>query len=351
MADLTGGQQSYEVQLAAKMQLILEQPMSDITTKLTNTDFEGEFFKIGDTVSIVKPNLESVKVEVNDLLDSDAAIAGMYYDEGTSAHKLVGTTENDIADRRLEASDLKFSKTVLQINKTMKYAFIISDITKAEGKWDYESGNLDLAAHEMRKKHNLKTTDLIISDADVQHIEAAGAASSVANPLTLSSVDELYTKVIVPMYTKLYNVGAITADGQVTYGSNAQQSKSTSAGIFLPAECFGMLLQSKYLTDRSTTAADDKVATANIKQILGMDIAIEPSLSPASEFHCDTLTDDTVYAIVAGTRNCVTRASKVLAPDKFRSHERFATEYHGMELFGEKVFEPQSAVVAFVKIA
>ena len=42
-----GQDPSMEVALATKMQLVLDQPMSDISTKLVNKDFEGDFFKIG----------------------------------------------------------------------------------------------------------------------------------------------------------------------------------------------------------------------------------------------------------------------------------------------------------------
>ena len=59
---------------------------------------------------------------------------------------------------------------------------------------------------------------------------------------------------------------------------------------------------------------------------------------------------DGTLIIVAGTSNCVTRANKVLTPDSFRSHERFGTEFHGLEIFGEKVFTPEAAVVAYVKL-
>ena len=64
-----GQNNSYEVALAQKLQLQLTQPMSDIQTKLTNREFEGDFFKIGDTVSIVKPDVNSIKVEVRAITD------------------------------------------------------------------------------------------------------------------------------------------------------------------------------------------------------------------------------------------------------------------------------------------
>lgn len=307
---------SYERALAAKMQLILDQPTSDIGAKLVNHDFEGDFFKLGDTVTIVKPDVSSVEVQVGDAM----------------------------TDEKLAADDLEFTSQFMVIDKCARYAFLVSDVTKAEGKWNYESGGLDIAAQETRKKMNLELCNLIANDANITRLGTPAA------PIACASVDDLYDKVIKKIYGKLYNEGAITADGTYTFGSNPQESKATSAGIFMPIEGIEMLLGSKYLTDRSTTAADDKVATANIKQVLGMDLGIEPALSQASarKITVASLADNT-FVVIAGTMNTVTEAKKVLPPEKQRSHTRFADEFHGMTIYGRKVISPKSAVVAFVQ--
>lgn len=320
---------SYERALAAKMQLVLDQPTSDITAKLCNNDFEGDFFKTGDTVTIVKPNIDSVEVEIGSLTGADSGAN---------------------LDRKLEASDLKFTSQYMTIDKTAKYAFLVSDVNEAEGKWNYESGGLDLAAQKTRRKLNMDMCDLIVNDAAIQ-AQTASTLGTPTAPITVTT-DELYTKVIVPIYAQLFNEGAITADGSYTFGSNSQQSKQTSAGIFMPIEAYTQLLIGKYFTDRSTTAADDKVETANVKQILGMDVAVEPALSTASKRHVTVNgLAEGAFMVVAGTKNTVTEARKVLPPEKQRSRERFADEYHGMTIFGRKVVSPESAVVAFVKIA
>ena len=107
-----GQNNSYEVALAQKLQLQLTQPMSDIQTKLTNRDFEGDFFKIGDTVSIVKPDVTSIKVSVGDVTDARMALG----------------------------QDIDFEeKMTLKIDKSSRYGFFVSDVNKAEGKWNYES--------------------------------------------------------------------------------------------------------------------------------------------------------------------------------------------------------------------
>nr|DAU25096.1 MAG TPA: Major capsid protein [Caudoviricetes sp.] len=312
-----GQNNSYEVALAQKLQLQLTQPMSDIQTKLTNRDFEGDFFKIGDTVSIVKPDIDSIAVDVGAVTDERMALG----------------------------NDIDFEeKMTLKIDKSSRYGFFVSDVNKAEGKWNYESLGLAVAGHKIRRKKNVELCDLIANDATIKRLGTPAA------PLTCTSVDDLYSKVLLPMYLHLYNTGAIAADGSIPMGSNPVEGKASTAGVFMPTDGIAMLLQSKYLTDRSTTQADQKVETANVGKVLGMDVAIEPALAQDS---AEKITVDTLkpgaFVVIAGTSNTVTEASKVLPPERFRSHSRFGDEFHGLEVYGRKVVEKDAAIVAFVE--
>lgn len=337
------GDKSMEVALATKMQLILDQPMADVDSGLTNRDFEGDFFKIGDSVALVKPDASTLAIEFGTI--NTPAAPGKPLIDSSAAAIAANTYHNK--DARLIPGNVQFSKTVMTINKYAKYAFYISDFTEAEGKWNYESGNLDLAAQEMRKKHNLETVQMVVDSTAVERLGSTPAA-----PILVANGDELYEKVIVKIFAKLYDKGAITADGQITYGSNAQQGKATHGQIFLPTDLYTELLVSKYLQDRSTVAADEKVETGKVKTVMGLDVAIEPSLNPDAERHIALPTGaaDDVLCIVAGTRNLITKAGKVLPPDKFRSHKFFADEYHGVEIYGKEIVEPKAGVCVFVKV-
>lgn len=326
---------SYEVGLATKMQFVLDQPMSDITTKLVNHDYEGDFFKIGDTVSIVKPDPNSVAVEIGDVNDPPS----------TDAKPAPVQNEASNLDSRLKTKELDFSKITLRIDKGMKYAFYISDVSVAEGNFNYESGAHALAARQMRKKHNLDICDLIANDANIPRL------GTPTDPILIDS-DTVYTALAAPIYSTLYTNGAIDADAQFEFGGNQTEAKRTAAGFFCPQQVFQLLLASKWLTDRSTTAADDKIATANIKQLLGMDVMVEPALSQKSTSHVTVkpIKNNDTYVVIAGTANCVTKAGKVLKPDKLRSQTRYGYDYYGLEIFGRKVAQPNAAVVAFVEI-
>lgn len=359
---------SLEVALATKMQLILDQPESDISTGLVNREYEGEFFKIGNTVSIVKPDPDSVVVEVGKLITPD----GERQTFTTTAAGLSNNTVDDPAnytsgvnDARLKVRDLTFDKIELAIDKTSKYAFAISDFLKEEGRWDYEGGGLDLAARKVRIGHNIDTMNTLLNKPtgalateNVRALQTADGVDTVFGtpeaPIYVASADAVYENIILEMFGRLYDYGAITPDGQITFGSNPQETKSSYGQIYLPTKVYQKLLQAKYFTDRSTVAADEKVETGKIKTILGLDVNIEPALVPQAAAANDgkhvTVTGAAAgtMCIIAGTKSTVTRAGKVLKPEKKRSETRFADEFHGVEIYGEKVVQPKSCVVAFI---
>lgn len=316
----------YGIALASKMQLVLRQPQADVTTFLTNEDFQGDFFDIGDTVKIVRPDPNSVSVTVGDK-NCD----------------------------RPQLQELDFDAGVLKIDKSMKYGFQICDIQDAEGRWNYESGAHDLAAQNMRIKHNIQTLQMIVNNKNVLRLGAPTADGAIA-----VTPDTLYTNVLVPSYVKLRANGAISADGTYSFGSNSEVQHRTRAAIFMPQEGTQLMLTSKWVTDRPTADADDVLRTAGYKEVLGMSIEFEPALSTTADEHVrvynaagTALEDmpDGVFAIVIGTNNAVTRAGKVLEPEVMRDTEKYADNYYGLEIFGEKVASPNSVVVAFCKMA
>lgn len=331
---INGGKvdKSMEVALATKLQLDLQTPQQDVTTYFTNQDFAGDFFKIGDTVSIVKPDVDSVNVQVQ--------------------------TINQGQDARLTPSNMNFSKQIMVIDTAMKYAFYLSDLQKVEGKWSYESLNLAAVANKMRRTHNLNTLAKILSRTAAQDelVPALDGLGTPSAPVQKATGDLIFEGVIVPMYTKLYTAGAITPEGKVSYGSNATQGQSTRAAVFVTPKVYEKLLLSRYIADRQADVGDEYVKTGVIKTIMNMDIVVEPSLDltnaeiPAKDRVTLADAGDGCQAIVAGTRNLVTRAGKVLPPEKFRSHEFFADECHGIEIYGERVIEPKAGVVAFISL-
>ncbi len=311
-----GTEADYGIALAAKMQLVLRQPQADVTTFLTNEDFQGDFFDIGDTVKIVRPDPNSVTVTVGEKNCNRPVL-----------------------------QELDFEAGLLKIDKAMKYGFQICDIQDAEGRWNYESGAHALAAQNMRIAHNLQTLNLIVNNKNVLRLGTPAAPIAV-------TPDTLYTNVLVPAYVALRANGAISADGKYSFGSNSEVEHRTRAAIFMPQEGTQLMLTSKWVTDRPTPDADDVLRTAGYKEVLGMSIEFEPALSQTAQDHITVQgLAAGAFAIVIGTNNAVTRAGKVLEPEVMRDAEKYADNYYGLEIFGEKVASPNSVVVAFCSMA
>ena len=318
-----GTYNDYGIALASKMQMQLRQPQSDVTSLLCNEDFEGDFFRVGDTVKITKPDVSTINI-------SD------------------GAKNCD----RPELDELDFDSDTMKIDRAMKYGFQVCDITEAEGRWNYVSASLDIAAQKMRQTHNLRTIDIILKDTTIAATSTALGLGSKAAPIELTP-ETVYSKAALGAFLQLRTKGAIGADGKYTYGSNPEQPKRTAATMFVPQEGMQLLLTSPFVTDRATVAADEAIRTGGYKEILGLGIEFEPALSKKSGEHAPELDTaaEGAFAIVVGTADTVTRASKVLKPDTFRDHEKYADDYYGLEIYGEKVVSPDSCVVIWAKLS
>ena len=90
-----------------KKQAILQAPMTDVSTYLVNRDFEGDFLKQGDTVSIVKPDPKSVKFQFGRLKDGKVLAGNV----GTK-----GSTDGAAKDERLKCTVAQFEKNTLTID-------------------------------------------------------------------------------------------------------------------------------------------------------------------------------------------------------------------------------------------
>ena len=76
-----------------------------------------------------------------------------------------------------------------------------------------------------------------------------------------------------------------------------------------------------------------------------------PELDGSYDRHVDILNGATdVGIIILGTKNTVTRAGKVLPPEKMRDYVKFADNYYGREIYGRMIACPEACVIAFVKV-
>jgi len=321
--------------------LQLKQVNADVTDQLVNNDHEKKFFQYGDTVKIVAIDPNSVKIEARDF--------------------------KTIVKPQL--SDISFSEATMTIDKSLAYGFKISHLTRIEEKWNRESALTTLAGQKLRETHNLLTLDLILSNTDIpvlgrnMPIDIYGTALAPKNP-----AEELF-KIVNAVQMQLERSGAVDRNGQYSFGANPTEQLRASASMFIAPELKLALLNSQYT--RIDDVTESVIRDGKYEKFGGFILNTANELSTGSNVHCaqlaaiaagfkstnipDTSTKmmsegDVLCAIVVGTKNLVTRASRALPIRKQESEVEFADKYTCMEIYGEMVAVPQAGVVVLVKV-
>lgn len=344
--------------LTDKLAIALGEKLADVQDQLVNNDYEKKFFEWGDTVKIVAIDPNSVKIEARNFKSAVRPMLG----------------------------DIDFSMTTMTIDKSLAYGFKIDDLTKIEELWNRESAYTDIAARKMRETHNLLTLDLILSNADIPSIgkdNMDSSAHTVVIPKNIftnentdpaSPANELF-RIVNAISMQLERTGATDRDGAYSFGSNGQAELRTNAGLFIAPELKLELLNKQYL--RVDDVTEGVIKEGKYEKFGGFILNQANELSTTSEKCCPQLVKlrdylqkhdssgnavgtagtgsvlalgDHLAAIVVGTKNLVTRASRVLPIEKIRSEVERATKYDCMEIYGEMVAVPQAGVVVICKL-
>lgn len=310
--------------LADMLNLQLGQIQCDVQDQLVNNDFEGDFFKKGDTVQIVAIDPNSVKV-------------------------VVGAKDS----MRPALDGLVFKSATMTIDKSMKYGFKIYDLDRVEDSWNHESALTALAARKMREAHNLETLELILKNKDIARF------GSIASPIDLTvggtkdPAETLY-KLVNTMKSHLKKNGALDANAEYTYGANKTTPIRAAAGLFLAPELYTQILNSQY--QRYDDVSEGVIRAGRYEKFAGFILNECYELSSESEIHVNIDGETTFKAgadigfVVIGTKNTVTKAGKALPPEKLRDIAEFADIYNGWEIYGQVVAVPEACVVAVVSL-
>lgn len=318
----TGIAPQENIVLADMLNLQLGQIQCDVTDQLVNNDYEGDFFKEGDTVKVVAIDPNSIKVVVG---------------------------AKDVVKPALDG--LEFKSATLTIDKSIKYGFKINDLQRFEDAWNHEAASGAIAGRKMREAHNLEALELILKNKDIARF------GSIASPIDLASggADPAQTlfSLVNAMKSHLKANGALDSNAQYEYGSNKTTPIRATAGLFVAPEIYTALLNSQYR--RVDDVTEDVIRAGKYEKFAGFILNECYELSMDSNIHVNIDVSDApantkIGFIVMGTKNTVTRAAKVLPPEKQRSISEFADLYYGWEIYGQMVAVPESCVVAIVKL-
>ena len=312
----------------------LGQVSCDVQDQLVNNDYENKFFEWGDTVKVVAIDPNSVRVEAR----------------------------NFKSNLRPMLNDLEFSMNTMVIDKQLAYGFKIGDLEKIETHWNLESANIALAARKMRETRNLKTIDTILSNPDIPALGVTSPINIFASGATaLDPAKELF-RIVNIIAMQLARAGATDRNGEYEYGSNKTNTLRTAAGLFLGPELKLALLNSQYT--RVDDVTEGVIREGKYEKFGGFILNQANELSTTSPICSEVLkakrdalrtagtiqATDELAAIIVGTKNLVTRASKVMPVEKMRSEVERATKYDCLEIYGEMVAVPQAGVIVFCVI-
>lgn len=311
------------IALADMMQLELGRKTTDVLDQLTNTDFQGDFFRIGDTVQVVGVNPNSIKV-----------------------------VEGDKDDLRPTLNKLAFTMNTMTIDKERKFGFQIKDLERIEDKWNHESAAHALAARKMREADARGVLELIATNDKIRVI-------GLNNPINLAtvgggSVATGMFKLVNRMKSELKKVGALDQAVQYTFGTNKTVPLRGTASLFLAPTLYRELLNSQ--VTRVDDVMEDVIQNGKYEKYLGFLLNEAPELDPTEPTALAALaaiqpaapSTTKVGLVIMGTKNAVTRANKVLPPEKMRDYVHFADNYYGREIFGQMVACADAVIVARV---
>lgn len=311
------------IALADMMQLELGRKTTDVLDQLTNTDFQGDFFRIGDTVQVVGVNPNSIKV-----------------------------VEGDKDDLRPTLNRLAFTMNTMTIDKERKFGFQIKDLERIEDKWNHESAAHALAARKMREADARGVLELIATNDKIRVI-------GLNTPINLAtvgggSVATGMFKLVNRMKSELKKVGALDQAGQYTFGANKTVPLRGTASLFLAPTLYRELLNSQ--VTRVDDVMEDVIQNGKYEKYLGFLLNEAPELDPTEPTALAALaaiqpaapSTAKVGLVIMGTKNAVTRANKVLPPEKMRDYVHFADNYYGREIYGQMVACADAVIVARV---
>ena len=309
------------IALADMMALALGQKETDVLDQLTNNDFEGDFFKIGDTVQVVSLDPNSIKV--------------------------VKSGKDDL---RPTLDAIAFGMRTMTIDSEYKYGFRIKDLERLEDRWNHESAAHALAARQMRRANGLDVLELITGAGNVATIGAINSAIDLTTGTPMEQGNKIF-RLVNAMKEYLRQKGVIQGE-QYTFGANKTVPLRGTASLFVAPAVHNLLLNCQYVREDDVT--EDVIREGKYEKFAGLLLNSAPALDVKYAEHVsvlDTASADANAIIILGTKNLVTRATKVLPPEKVRDHKYFADNYYGREIYGQMIATPEAGVIAFVKVA
>ncbi|MFJ8923860.1 P22 coat protein - protein 5 domain protein [Streptomyces sp. NPDC102415] len=273
---------SAQLLTALRSSLVYAQP------QLVNTNYEGEISSRGQSVHITTIGDPTI-------FDYDAGDTLNYEDVETAGVDLV-------------------------IDQGKAFAFKLDDVDKAQALVNPMAQMAQNAAYGLRDRADAYVASQYTGVASANTIGSTGA------PVGLSTATDAYSKVLVPLRTKL-NRSNVPSEGRYVVGS---------------PEFIGSLLNDDRFIRADASGTTDGLRNGFVGRAAGFDI-LESNNTPNPTGN--------VQVIQAGYPGALTYAEQILETEALRLQSTIADAIRGLHVYGAKLLRPTGIAVAFVNPA
>ena len=273
-----------------------------------NREWEGEIRNFGDKVRIALPDPNNVKVAI------------------TQNAKEVCPDPRGVEP----------TEKTLDINNVATFALKFSDIENAQSQFDILNGYGAIAMQKLGDKKDKQVMAALINNGEANRIGTPAAPQAVTK-------DDIYDKV-VDMAATLMTAGYLNADGFYSFKGSQEQSLQLAPVVTMGPTMYEGLMNSNKLT-HPTVAGDEILYKGIAGQIAGMKIFQDTNIEKVTAVGLA----EGANVIIAGTKMGVTFAEQFSKVEKLRDPQTFADIGRALYLYGYKITNPKSLVVAFVE--
>lgn len=280
--------------------------LTDFKNNMTNNDWEGEIKNFGDTVRITTPNASAVAI-------------------GTG---IVPDTSNVYPDQ-----------IIMTIDKTKNFQFKFNDVEQAQSQFNMIEGYMAIGNQKMLDEVNLELEQAVVDAAIAGDVPMIGtAAAPVAT--TFDNVNNVFNHI----KRLLVQNKALSASGFYSFKGSQEQSLQLAPVVTMGPTMYEGLMNSNKLT-HPTVAGDEILYKGIAGQIAGMKIFQDTNIEKVTAVGLA----EGANVIIAGTKMGLTFAEQFSKVEKLRDPQSFSDIGRALYLYGYKITNPKSLVVAFVQ--
>lgn len=280
--------------------------LTDFKNNMTNNDWEGEIKNYGDTVRITTPNAEAVAIGEGVVPDTSSVYP---------------------------------KQLVMSIDKSKNFQFKFNDVEQAQSQFNMMEGYMSIGNQKMLDEVNLELEQHVVDEAVAGNISLVGTAAAPVTT-TFDNVNNVFNKI----KRILTQNKALSASGYYTFKGNKEQALQLAPVVTMGPTMYEGLMNSNKLT-HPTVAGDEIIYKGIAGQIAGMKIFQDTNIEKVKVANLAAGTE----IIIAGTKMGLTFAEQFSKVEKLRDPQTFSDIGRALYLYGYKLVNPKSLVVAFVK--